>query len=517
MSELVTTDEGSVPVPVATPATDGAAPRYRRPAVRQLTPVAPLDTSGGFLYGADVQTPRRDSWRRRSLAIADVLALVAAWAFMWVVAPPPTPFWDDLVLLPVLPLWVLLNKLLGLYDRDASLVHRSTLNELPQIVHSLSLGAALLYLLGPLVVPVELLREHVVVWWVAALALTPLLRYGARAAVRTAFEPERVLIIGSGHVASVVAEKIGQHPEYGACLVGYVDVPHEEVDPRGVGELERLGDVSDFEDVCRRHDVERVIIAFSNLEHEGLLDLIRMGKRLRLKVSVVPRLFEVIGHGVAIDQIEGMTLLGLQSLQLSRSTLWLKRAMDVVGAGVGLLMLAPVFAVVAIAIKLDSAGPVFFGQRRIGRREGEFRMWKFRSMVVGADAMKGDLAHLNEMPDGPMFKMADDPRVTRVGRWLRQTSIDELPQLLNVLRGDMSLVGPRPLVPVEDDHVIGWHRARLDLTPGLTGPWQVLGRNRIPFHEMVKLDYLYVAEWSLWNDVKLILRTLPVMLGRRGA
>jgi lipopolysaccharide/colanic/teichoic acid biosynthesis glycosyltransferase len=143
-------------------------------------------------------------------------------------------------------------------------------------------------------------------------------------------------------------------------------------------------------------------------------------------------------------------------------------------------------------------------------------MFKFRTMVVGADNMKPALAELNEM-DGKMFKIADDPRVTRVGRLLRKTSIDELPQLFNVLRGEMSLVGPRPLIPDETDQIIGWHRARLDLTPGLTGPWQVMGRNAIPFDEMVKLDYLYVADWSLWNDIKLLVRTLPVVVGRRGS
>jgi lipopolysaccharide/colanic/teichoic acid biosynthesis glycosyltransferase len=142
-------------------------------------------------------------------------------------------------------------------------------------------------------------------------------------------------------------------------------------------------------------------------------------------------------------------------------------------------------------------------------------MYKFRTMVDGAHYMKPALVHLNET-DGPMFKIAEDPRITPVGRFLRKTSLDELPQLFNVLRGDMSLVGPRPLVPSEDVHVIGHHRERLDLTPGLTGPWQVLGRTAIPFNEMTKLDYLYVAEWSLWNDVKLLLRTAPTVFQRRG-
>ena len=158
---------------------------------------------------------------------------------------------------------------------------------------------------------------------------------------------------------------------------------------------------------------------------------------------------------------------------------------------------------------------MFFAQERIGRGNRPFRIYKFRTMVDGADQAKGDLVQRNEAVY-PMFKIADDPRTTRVGRLLRRGFLDELPQLWNVLRGEMSLVGPRPLVPSEDAHVLGWHRARLELTPGLTGPWQVLGRHSIPFDEMVRLDYLYVDDWSLWNDIKLVIRTAPIVLGGNG-
>jgi lipopolysaccharide/colanic/teichoic acid biosynthesis glycosyltransferase len=219
---------------------------------------------------------------------------------------------------------------------------------------------------------------------------------------------------------------------------------------------------------------------------------------------------------VEIDQVEGMTLMGLRGLTRTQSTLGLKRALDTTGAALGLLILAPLVVAIAVAVKLGSPGPVLFRQERVGRGNRQFRMLKFRTMVRDAEELRPDLEHLNEMTGGAMFKIADDPRITRVGGLLRRASLDELPQLWNVLRGEMSLVGPRPLIPSENAHVIGRHRARLDLTPGLTGPWQVMGRNAIPFSEMVKLDYLYVAEWSLWNDVKLMVRTLPVVIGRRG-
>jgi exopolysaccharide biosynthesis polyprenyl glycosylphosphotransferase len=499
----------------------GAGPIRRLEPLRRAPIPEPMPTfepdPGQVLHAANVVTPRRDSMRRRALALADMLALLGAYGVLWIVAPPPNSPWDDAVLLVALPLWVVLNKSLRLYDRDANVVHRSTLNELPGLFHSLSLGTALAFLLGPLLPNVTLHRTQVIVWWLAALVLTPALRYAARAAVRCRTTPERVLIVGAGEVAALVARKIEGHPEYGNELVGYVDAERESLYAKAMGDVRCLGDLSEFGRICREADVERVIVAFTSVEHERLLDVIRISKRLRLKISVVPRLFEVIGGTVEIDQVEGMTLMGIRGLTRTTSTLALKRTMDIVGAGLGLIVLSPLLLVVALAIKLTSPGPVFFRQPRVGRANREFQMWKFRTMVDGADSMQGQLAHLNEMEGGAMFKIADDPRVTPVGRILRRASIDELPQLWNVLRGEMSLVGPRPLVPAENDQVIGWHRTRLDLTPGLTGPWQVMGRNAIPFQEMVKLDYLYVTDWSLWSDVKLLLRTLPVVVARRGS
>jgi lipopolysaccharide/colanic/teichoic acid biosynthesis glycosyltransferase len=201
---------------------------------------------------------------------------------------------------------------------------------------------------------------------------------------------------------------------------------------------------------------------------------------------------------------------------LSRSVWLLKRGVDVVTAAAGLVLLAPVFAVLALAIRLDSHGPVFFRQDRYGRGGRIFRIVKFRTMVDGAEVQRHALADRNEV-DGPLFKLREDPRVTRVGRVLRRYSLDELPQLWNVLRGDMSLVGPRPFVTHEADQITGWAQRRLDICPGMTGLWQVSGRNDIPFEEMVTLDYIYVTNWSLWWDVKLLFQTIPTVLARRGA
>ena len=190
-------------------------------------------------------------------------------------------------------------------------------------------------------------------------------------------------------------------------------------------------------------------------------------------------------------------------------------AVLVLGASLGLLAVAPLLLVIAVAVKLEDGGPVFFRQQRVGRYGRRFRMLKFRTMVPDADALKESLRDRNEAKEG-LFKIAEDPRVTRVGRLLRRSALDELPQLWNIVRGEMSLVGPRPLVLDEDQRIEGWHRRRLELTPGMTGPWQILGPSRVPLREMVAIDYLYVANWSLWTDIKILLRTVPHVLGRRG-
>jgi lipopolysaccharide/colanic/teichoic acid biosynthesis glycosyltransferase len=231
-------------------------------------------------------------------------------------------------------------------------------------------------------------------------------------------------------------------------------------------------------------------------------------------VSVLPRLLEVVGSAVVVDDVDGLLVLGVRRFGLDPSARVVKRATDILGAVAGMIVLSPVLAAIAIAVKLDSRGPVIFRQARVGRDGHAFWMLKFRTMVVGAESEKVRLLHRNELPG--LFKVSDDPRITRVGRLLRRTSLDELPQLVNVLRGDMSLVGPRPLIVEEDSRITGWDRRRLQLTPGMTGPWQVTGQVRMPLEEMVKLDYLYVASWSLWGDVKLLLRTLDFVARRRG-
>ena len=258
-----------------------------------------------------------------------------------------------------------------------------------------------------------------------------------------------------------------------------------------------------------------MIIAPDTADQDETLEAIRLVKALGVRVSVLPRLLEAVGSSSTFDEIDGITLLGVRQYGLSRSSELLKRLMDLAGATVGLVLLAPALLALTIAIKLDSRGPLFFRQPRVGRGGRTFHMIKFRSMVHGADRVKAQLRQQNEV-EGGLFKIREDPRITRVGRFLRHTSIDELPQLLNVVMGHMSLVGPRPLVPDEDALIEGWQRRRLAVKPGMTGLWQIFGSSRIPMNEMVKIDYLYGANWSIWLDMKILLRTVPYVLRGRG-
>jgi exopolysaccharide biosynthesis polyprenyl glycosylphosphotransferase len=326
-----------------------------------------------------------------------------------------------------------------------------------------------------------------------------------RAIVRRFTPMDRCLLVGERTACARAERKIRE--AHGAHAQVVAAITSGELGDREVA-------AEALETIAARGDIHRLVVAPGPEDQAELLDLVRAAKALGLKVSVLPRMLEVVGSSVVFDDVEGIALLGVRRFGLSPEAWILKRATDVVGATVALVLVGPLLALIALAIKLDSRGPVLYRQQRVGRDGRTFSMAKFRTMVDGADRQKEALRHHNQA-DG-LFKIADDPRITRVGRLLRRTSLDELPQLINVLRGQMSLVGPRPLVPEDDQRVEGWYRRRLHLTPGMTGRWQVLGSARIPLQEMVKLDYLYAANWSLWLDVKIMLRTIGFVLSRRG-
>jgi exopolysaccharide biosynthesis polyprenyl glycosylphosphotransferase len=476
------------------------APRRPRPAKRGR------DTRD-ILEGQRTPTVlRRDARVRRSLATADLLAAVVALGVALLVGglePRPVA-----VVAPFLV--VLFCKLGRMYDRDEVVIRKSTLDQAPDLLEAATLYSLIVWLASDLFVHGGMGRASVAsMWGVLVLALIAF-RWLARRLAARSTTPERLLVVGSGEATERLRARIETAHSINAVLVGRVALERDDREmPRPIGPLD------DLDYVLRANGVERVIIAPSERTSDEQLDTIRLVKGLGVKVSVLPRLFEVVGSSMEFDDVDGITVLGLRRYGLPKTSWYLKRTFDVFGSSLGLLFTAPLLLALAVAVKVSSPGPVLFRQPRVGRCGERFEMLKFRTMWDGADRLKAALAEQSQV-DG-MFKIVDDPRVTPVGRLLRRTSIDELPQLINVLRGEMSLVGPRPLVEEEDRMIAGWHHRRREGTPGMTGVWQVLGSARVPLDDMVKMDYLYRANWSLWLDLKILLRTLVHVCGRHGA
>ena len=448
-------------------------------------------------------TSLREGLYRRTLAAAD--ALVAA-VVVLVVLPLIAEGAPLAVAALAVPLVVLLHKAVGLYERDELVLKKTTLDEAPALLQIGALHTLVLWLFLDGVTTIALSTTEVLRLWVMTVVLLLCGRVTARWLARRLSATERCLVVGEH--ASIVAIQDKLH----AGRVNAEVVASLDLDASWTASNHKLGET--FRNLVRKHDVHRAIIAPSTAGASATLDLIRIAKHAGVRVSVLPRMLEVVGSSVEFDHIDGLTMLGVRRFGLSRSSHMLKRGFDLLGASLILAAAAPLMLAIAAAIRLDSRGPVFFRQTRVGKDGERFEMLKFRSMVVDADRLKESLRHLNE--SSGLFKIENDPRITRVGRLLRRTSLDELPQLLNVWRGEMSLVGPRPLVVDEDAQVHGFDRHRLHLTPGMTGHWQILGSARIPMDEMVGIDYLYVANWSLWTDVKILLRTIPYVFASRG-
>jgi exopolysaccharide biosynthesis polyprenyl glycosylphosphotransferase len=468
--------------------------------------------------------PARRRWLlHRTLLLSDLLGLVGSFLVATALTSSSGPTLSGAqeagLLVLSLPIWILLLKLHGLYDRDEEATDHSTVNEIVGVFHVLTVGTWSFFVVSRATDLVDLPLDRLVLFWLAAVVSVPAIRAVTRAMCRRSLAyVQNTVIVGTGPVARMVARKILRHPEYGLNLVGFVDGA-PTVESRSMGGIPVLGSPEELMELKSELGLERIVVAFTTDSHDYTLDVIRAARDLNIQVDIVPRLFEVVGTSSTVHMLEGIPLVGLPPLRLSPSSRAIKRGFDLIGASLGLVVLAPLLVGVAVAIKLDSRGPVFFRQQRRGSGTKTFRIFKFRTMGVDAESRKAELEHLNvHADDDPrMFKASRDPRVTRVGAFLRRTSIDELPQLLNVLRGEMSLVGPRPLILEEDRYVESWARKRLELKPGMTGLWQVLGRSDIPFEEMTKLDYLYVTSWSLKEDIRLILLTLPSLFRARKA
>ncbi|MGA2928488.1 MAG: exopolysaccharide biosynthesis polyprenyl glycosylphosphotransferase [Solirubrobacteraceae bacterium] len=488
--------------------------RWRRPLLG--IPFAALASSIGRGFGdRELERPIREGHQReqvgqreavfrRSLGLADLFAAVTAALLCAVVLGHRAL--EPLALL-ALPLVVIAGKLVGSYDRDELLVNKATIDEAPRLFHLATLYALLFSLLQGQFLSGRLGAPQLLALWAAMFVFTLLARGAARTFAHAATPVERLLFVGTEDSAERLRAKLASAGGQ-AAVVGRMSIGD------GVGPADATEAASMLHRVVDELGVHRVVIEPSEPHPQTTLDFVREAKGTGARVSLLPRILEVVGSSIEIDDVHGLTLLGVRRFGLSRSSLAVKRSFDIAGAGLMLVLFAPLLAALAVLVALDSRGSAIYRQTRIGREGRPFTMLKLRTMVEGADALKPALAPLNEAEG--LFKIADDPRVTRVGRWLRRYSLDEVPQLINVMRGEMSLVGPRPLVRDDDAQITGLDRRRLYLTPGMTGRWQILGSARVPMSEMIKLDYLYVTGWSLWSDVKILLRTVPYVLARRG-
>jgi exopolysaccharide biosynthesis polyprenyl glycosylphosphotransferase len=428
------------------------------------------------------------------------------------------PVLGVVTLVLLVPYWLVALWVYGLYREPARSVGGSNLREGLNGLTALTAASWLLLMVLVLGMGSRAPVAPLIAFWFLVIILVPLARWIGRLTIwsRSSFQ-ERVVIIGAGEVGHTLAAKIACHPEYRIKLVGYLDDGEPRHNGREGPALPIIGSLADLDTVVAEQRVDRVVVAFSRARHNDFLRVVRACADSGVRVNIVPRLFEVVSSQALVDDIEGIPLLDVGHVELSRFNMAVKRVFDLLVGGLISIVVLPTIAVVAVVIKLDSRGPVFYRQERMGRGGKTFQILKFRTMYAGADVRRIELAQEQNDYDGPMFKLKKDPRLTRVGGALRRWSIDELPQFINVLKGEMSLVGPRPLWVEEAKQCRGWTQKRLDITPGITGLWQVLGRSDIPFDEMVKLDYMYVTGWSLSWDVKLLLQTIPAVLNKRGA
>jgi exopolysaccharide biosynthesis polyprenyl glycosylphosphotransferase len=332
---------------------------------------------------------------------------------------------------------------------------------------------------------------------------------------------DRVLIVGAGRAGQRIMQHIYSNPQLGYRVVGFVDSDpaDENLGLATEHRVERppfLGPPGAVSNLIEEHDVSEVIIALSPADHRRIFQLIQECRQMDVSFTFLPDLFEMALDRVQIHEVAGLPLIELRETRIHGWNYAVKRAMDMAIASLVLIVTSPILALISLAIKVDSDGPIFLRQIRVGRNGQEFVCYKFRSMVKDAEKLKAQLM-TQAGANGPLFKLKDDPRITRVGRVLRRTSLDEIPQFFNVLLGEMSVVGPRPQVPSEVEEYEDWHFQRLQVTPGLTGLWQVNGRSDLSFDEMVKLDLYYAENWSPWLDIKLVLRTIPAVLFGRGA
>jgi exopolysaccharide biosynthesis polyprenyl glycosylphosphotransferase len=460
---------------------------------------------------------RRGALLRRLLAFGDSVSLLAAAAIAAALSSSLETS-DLLWVLIFTPAWILVLKIHGLYDRDHRRIRHSTLDEFSTLISACAIGTLVLYGLLGLSAAGSPDADAAVLIGSIAYLLTVLSRSAVRAGWHALTGMSVGLVVGSGRAAEVIARRVAIHPEARLSLVGYLETTSDPLGENGrhAANLEQLGKVADLVGVARTRSVERVVASEEDVSATEMDYLIAECKRLGIALTLLPRHYGLFGPGIELNRLAELPVIDFRFADPPRSTLLLKRALDIAVSGTLLLLSLPLLLLVSILIKLDSRGPVLFRQRRVGKDGRPFTMLKFRTMVSDAEQRLSELVDLDRLPE-PAFKIPDDPRVTRIGRPLRRLSIDEMPQLFNVLRGDMSLVGPRP----EEEAVVALYderqRARLEVKPGLTGPMQVYGRGDLSFEERLALERDYLDNLSITEDFAILLRTPRAVFRGSGA
>jgi exopolysaccharide biosynthesis polyprenyl glycosylphosphotransferase len=454
--------------------------------------------SAGFSI-AHRKGPWRDALRRRMLALADAVSALAVSLSLG------TAFGGQFAHLVwaalFVPVWLLLAKIIGLYDRDHRALRHLTVDELPGLFIWATIGTSLLSLFLAITPAGALSVAAAVRAWVLVLGSAFILRAVARILWRRITPPARTLIGGGGALGEATRRKIELFPDIHVDVVGDRDELHLE-------ELESLPE--------ELHSLDRIILASSTIDEELIAGLVKYCRQRQVNLSVVPPIRGMLGTAVQLNHVADLPVVEYNTWDVSRSTLLLKRALDVTSAAAALVVLSPLLALISMAIKLDSRGPVLFSQVRAGRAGRPFRMHKFRTMIVNAEELLPQLVPFEKLQE-PMFKLPRDPRVTRVGRLLRRASLDELPQLFNVLTGQMSLVGPRPEQVELVERYEERDRFRLAVKPGMTGPMQVYGRGYLTFEERLAVERDYIENLSLGRDARLLTLTIAAVFTGRGA
>jgi exopolysaccharide biosynthesis polyprenyl glycosylphosphotransferase len=470
----------------------------------------------------------RPDYHRRLAQAADALTTAGSFVvayFLWDkfrlfadIARPIGVSTDDIIIVIGFSfLWVIIFDRLGAYSY---LRFTSLGKELAKVVKTTLIGVSIFFAAHFFFRFGYIARSYILIFTLTNLLFLALektvLLFVAKEIRKSGIGRKRVLVVGAGEKKREFVDVVRKNIDWGLDIVGVITEKDEIQAPDKNG-LQSLGTFDEIESVLHNQIIEEVIICVPIEQFGRIRKVLECCEREGVQVRLFSDFFSKILKRVRVDQPYGMNIVSFMATQDDEIKLYVKRILDIVLSGLMLVVLSPFLLIIAILVKASSKGPIFYEWNVIGLNKKPFKSWKFRTMVPNADAMKTDLLERNEM-NGPVFKIKNDPRVTKIGRILRKFSLDELPQLWSVLKGDMSLVGPRPAGPHELARYDSWHRRKLSVKPGLTCLWQVKGRNKIDdFDEWVRLDLEYIENWSLWLDFKILLKTIPVVLRGTGS